>query len=313
MIDCFKEAIENRYKCNDPILVMGPARSGTGMISRALSMCRDTVYLGETHLFTSVLLRRAKRSTSLLLSRKYHRALFSSASWAYAQAASIKDLFLYKDRLAHMVHKTLCHVKGGDYPDLKPSNPIHRVRNVKLKDEEQCLRDELIKKYNSLLKKDPARFPSIFFEDIRILSGKKFVIEKTPNNYDYISLILHIFPKARIVLTHREDLRNMIASYFLMTGDKPATAKYSRRLSKINTAIDRIHDNYGNRVNFVCYDNVLSSPTEEITRLCETCDLNVTERLRNNLIEIFPRKPKFEQLSEEDQRYVDSILAHNKK
>ena len=206
-INHYKQLIQNKTECVNPIFVMGCPRSGTSLLSRSLACSTSACILEETNFM------RFYFQKELII--KVMTYLFNSPGisgrkiFETTLKAKIRDLIGGGRDFGWLVGYMILLSRIDSPPTLKPSGRLVPV-DYSQDEQEIDLRNALLKKYAEI--KSKVNLFRIFFKDFSVLSDKNIVIEKSPINIYYIDRIKNIFPQAKFIFIWR-DSRQVVSSY----------------------------------------------------------------------------------------------------
>jgi tetratricopeptide (TPR) repeat protein len=119
----------------------------------------------------------------------------------------------------------------------------------------------------------------------RLHPGKRFVVDKRPDNFLYLGLIKALFPRARIVHTVRDPLDNCLSVYFLHLDhsmpyalDLADIGHYYQQYRRLMAHWRKLYGDYIHEVN---YDVLVQDPRPTVERLLASCGLGWDERCLN--------------------------------
>ncbi len=316
-----KEIVTNEYGSHPEskrIFVVGAPRSGTSYLARALSLANDVAYFEESGAFSLYGARRFSAEFSEIL-RDQNVFKFNSLMLRILRGT---DRLRGLDRLDNLVYRMLLHTKLQPY-DLKPSRQLIEVQECRLDDQELALKNELVEKYRNIIQDrgagvSPAKaLFTAFFADFVRLSGKKHVLEKTPDHIGYVPVIRSAFPDAKIVLIRR-DKKDSIASY-VRHFDARSTLRNrflsDRMLLKKQSMACRYyeqveewlaHQPWCHRVD---YKQLIETPVEVVGHASRWAELEFDENRHRSLFVPAKASSHWGQLATTDQRLIRELLS----
>lgn len=287
---------------------MGAPRSGTSYLARALGLADDVAYFEESAAFALYGARRFTKLYSNILSGvgifKYN---------AFGQKVfSVTDRLRGLDRLDSMVHRMLLHTKLQPY-DLAPSNPLIEVQQCCLDQGDLALQKTLVEEYTDLIQHKGAKaMLAAFFADFVRLSGKKHLLEKTPDHIGFVPVIMEIFPDAKIVLIRRDkkdsiasflkhfDARSTLQNRFL--SDRMLLKKQARTLVYYEQVEAWMMGQPWCQT--IDYKHMVEKPLETICRVLEWAGLTINEELYRDLFVSGEASSNWNRLNERERELV---------
>lgn len=132
---------------------------------------------------------------------------------------------------------------------------------------------------------DPRRtvqFRSSYLERLAPLPVRRTTTDKRPDNILYLGLVKQLFPAARVVVTRRAMLDNILSIFFL---NFDRGVSYGYRLEhaqhwcrQVERLTKRWQDLFGNALQVVDYEDVVTQPRPTITRVLDRLGLPWDER-----------------------------------
>jgi tetratricopeptide (TPR) repeat protein len=117
---------------------------------------------------------------------------------------------------------------------------------------------------------------------VRLHPGRRFVVDKRPDNFLYLGLIKALFPRARIVHTTRDPLDNCLSVYFLHLDhsmpyalDLLDTGHYYQQYRRLMAHWNAL---YGADIVDVRYDALVREPRPAIERVLRAIGLDWDDR-----------------------------------
>ena len=127
------------------------------------------------------------------------------------------------------------------------------------------------------------RFRECYFENIRQLSGKRFVTDKMPHNFLLIGFIVHAIPEAKIIYSSR-DPGAVCWGNFKQNFQQIKSLLYSSNLEDIvhfyklhNDLMDFWIKKFPRKIIQCKYESLTSNPESEIRRLLDKLELDWDE------------------------------------
>jgi hypothetical protein len=278
------------------------------MVALTLSLPEEVCYLGESGLFSEIYYTNCSFINGMRTAFDTGMMLGGPESFLWARVRKLKDLTKGKSKLLEMVCQRIRYCKIKKNYDVSPKNPLADVLEIELTEAEKGLAYELCEKYHDMLKKDPDQFVRVLFEDVRILSGREIVLEKTPSHVFSMPLIWKVFPEAKIVFIHRHNKRAVLASYYLMTKQEKKLSAMAKRFEKISKLFERYQKMEQENIYTVWYEDVLEDPLQKFADIYKFAGFNFNENVKTKLKDIRPRPSKFEKLDESHKKLILSAL-----
>ncbi len=261
------------------IVVVGAPRSGTTLTARLLASAPGFCYLEETGVFLRALQPQPAGERD---------------SWARQLADAV-----------------VRHARLPEF-DLRPGpRLIDRHRS----DLEATDRDEIVqlsRTYLSLLSGNAIDLPARVFADLRRLSGRDGVIEKTPTQLLAVRRIRRLYPRVKICQVIRNG-RDVVASYIhpsfkIAKGRNPILdiCRFHNTSVSLRDTLCRDDDSH-----YVCvdYDELVADPVNRGRQLYDALQLPWTLAVARRLRKIHPRPSKWETLDRGQQREIDRTIC----
>jgi hypothetical protein len=298
---------ENYKELVDPIFVVGHPRSGTGLTVRALSLSPSTCYLGETQLFMRNYFSEASLWNGLRIARRLN--LFTMPGPYFSgMKVKIKKIINSDSDLFKLVNWIFRHCKLEKNYDLRPSNPIADVMGIQLVDTDRQWISPFVKKYRKMIYQESESWMRVLLKDCSIISQRKVILEKTPLHVFCIPLIIRTFPQAKIIVTFRENIEEVLASYYFMTKKKqqlPYMHKVYKMSKKITDAFSlKRKDGYLS----IRYEDWIENPSETWSAVYEFSGLSVPENSKRYIDGIKKTPSKFEKADNDIKEYIRKII-----
>lgn len=218
-------ALQNREGMLDPTFVMGCPRSGTTLLARLVGTHPGYAYLEELRFVDS---RDGIRSAVSNLAKAFLKKIsgapylgveaiyapgvcqrkYELANSIYGTLNMALDTVSPRQRLQRLVEHMLAHAQLKTVPTLEPSDPVAQIYSL-ASGLDETLVSRYVEKYLNMI--GSAEKMRILFKDFSILSGKPYVVEKTPGEELSIDKLLDIFPHAKLLHIYR-DGRDVVAS-----------------------------------------------------------------------------------------------------
>ena len=225
--DTVEAALGNRIGMLDPTFVVGCPRSGTTLLARLVGTYPCYAYLEELRFVASrtsirhavsnlagAFIQKVSGAPYLGIDAAYASAVspafvwYQTANWLYSSASSTMGMPSPRQELHRLVRHMLAHARLTTVPTLEPSDPLAQIFSLD-SDTDNSVISRYVDKYLNII--GSAERMRIFFKDFSILSGKLYVVEKTPGEDLSVNKLLDIFPHAKILHIYR-DGRDVVAS-----------------------------------------------------------------------------------------------------
>ena len=303
------DVLSNTEELDNPLFVVGCARSGTGVLAKAIGLSEQVCYVEETLLIP----RYYNRRVPITLAIQYWKRGETLLPILKGKIRRLQETLTGSDYLLELIPALLCYVKLKDY-DLKlPAGKrlIDRY-NVKLTSDDMKFARELHDKYTHLARENIDRMLRVLFKDFQLLSGKRKILEKTPIHALYVGTLKRIFPKTRICFIVRNG-RDVAASYMLNFGEKKVHNRTIRHICRTHRRIQQIHEQLAATndpaFHFIQYEDMIKQPLTVIEGVFNFLDLGVSDRVRRALVEVKPTRSNWQQLPKRKQIYVETCLG----
>jgi hypothetical protein len=303
------EILSNSEELLDPLFVVGCARSGTGVLGKAIGRSEEVCYVEETQLIPRYYNRRIPIGAAM----RHWRNGETLLPVLKGRVRRLQEKLMGRDFLMELVSALIRYVKLNDY-DLKPpagKRLIDRY-DVGLTNEDKKLACDLHEKYTCLSKENFDRMFRVLFKDFLLLSGKRRILEKTPIHALYIRTLKRIFPQAKICFIVRNG-RDVAASYMLNFGERKIENRKIRRICKTHRRIQQVAEELRKMkdpaIYHVEYEDLVTRPFVVIEGAFKFLDLPFSDRVRNALAEVRPTPSNWRQLPKRKQLYVEACLG----
>jgi hypothetical protein len=224
--DRLLSALQNREGMLGPTFVFGCPRSGTTLLGRLVGTHPDYAYLEELRFVEP---RERIRSLASNLAKgfigKMSGAPYLGSDAIYVPGGSERRQYQVANSLCRavsrsvgimgprqglrrMVNHMLAHALLKTVPNLEPSEPLAQVYSL-ASHIDSALVSRYVDKYLTIM--GSGERIRILFKDLAILSGKPYVVEKTPGEELSVDKLLDIFPHAKMLHIYR-DGRDVVAS-----------------------------------------------------------------------------------------------------
>lgn len=304
----YEHVINNRKEFNrTAVFVVGPPRSGTSMLARIISLPENSIFLGETGIFSNCLWQTVPWTQ--LINKKNRTKLLGKSNRSFILAITRRSYSLLrrKDRLRTAIEKAVRFALIPKTNDLVKLRAIQNNGGKRPGKEEHRLINELCIKYHKITDK-PNSLIKIFMEDMRLLGNADYVVEKTPNHLDYLNTIHYCLPSAIIAGIYRESMQDCLASYFAMTKNWHTTKQLCRKLPEMRHLVKKIAEQNSTKNFVIKYEDMISDPITITKRMYSILGLHFNDAIINSLIDIKPQPPKYNNLSPTNQRKLDKFL-----
>ncbi len=304
----YQEAFENQAETkHPPLFVVGHARSGTGLTVRALSLAQETCFLGESRLFSRTYFSEAPLLFGLHTALQFK--LFERPSpFLHGLKVKMQCVGQQSVDMHRFVRHMFRYCKLGKTYDLSPSNPVADVMGIELTDEEEKWILRFTQKYRMLIRKDPDLWVRILLQDCCLLSGRDVALEKTPLHVFCLPLIWRIFPEAKVIATVRDDIQEVLASYYLMT----KTERYLPYMLKVyrmtKSAVGRVPPEQASRFTMVRYEDWLEDPQQIGEHIFSFTGLEMPQTVKEKIAQIKKTSSKYERIDQNVRDTIDRLL-----
>jgi hypothetical protein len=219
-------ALQNREGMLDPTFVVGCPRSGTTLLARLVGTHHGYAYLEELRFvdsrdsIRSALSKLVKAFIEKIYGAPYlgidaiyvppvsQRRRYQIANSICSTVNSAVGIANQRQNLHRIVMHMLAHAQLKTVESLEPSDPLVQTFSL-ASNIDSNLVSSYVEKYLNMI--GNAERMRILFRDFSILSGKPYVVEKTPGEELSIDKLLDIFPHAKILHIYR-DGRDVVAS-----------------------------------------------------------------------------------------------------
>jgi hypothetical protein len=246
--------------------IVGQYKSGTTWLVNLLSLHPDLRGLTETHVLRYALEEGPQAAT---------HALFRKVAWAGGGWR-----MLPRHRAAKWtrpLRKALGLARGQS--SLSAAERPTDVHDLSLWDQGALRR--------RLLACDSAEetirtFYSFVFDRLR---PRAYLVDKTPTNVPYIPKIRELFPKAKLIVVHRDGRDVVVSDEFHLKRTYDRTEAFEDRVLKWRRAME-LEAEYANSYGIlsISYENMKQRPREVVARLLDFLELPIAEPVLNDMI-----------------------------
>jgi hypothetical protein len=305
--DTYKPVLENEAEFLNPIFVVGPPRSGTTLTVRALALAPEACHLGETHVFIRSFYAEAswfRVARDAVTLRQFSRP----GPLIHGVKSRLVNRLRGRSEMERVVRHIFRYAKLGKDFDLKPSNPLVDVMGVGLSPEEEAWVPRYVEKYRRLARRDPGLWLRVLFKDCSLLSGRPMVLEKTPLHVFCLPLIWQAFPEAKVIATFRNDLKEVLASFYLMTRNPRGLSYITKVCAMARRAVADIPAARRSQFMSMDYEDWLADPQRMAARLFQFIGMPSPAGLADRMQEIRKTSSKYARLDPLIREKVDALL-----
>jgi hypothetical protein len=303
-----KDVLSNSQELDDPILIVGCPRSGTGVVARTIGLSEQVCYVGETKVMPKYYTRRVPLKSAVQHWRNGEALL----PILKGKVRQFQDRLTGEDPLIQIIESMIRYAKLRGYELRPPGKRIIDRYNIKLTQEDVEIARELHSKYSRFRANQVDRLLRILFKDFQLIAGRSKILEKTPMHAFYISSLKRIFPKAKMCFVLR-DGRDVAASYLLNYGERKWDSRVMRYICRTHKRVrltDDKFDKTGNPGYYrIKYEELVARPTVVMADVFKFLELPWSDHIRTALSDVKATPSKWRQLPAAKQRSVVSWLG----
>jgi len=247
--------------------IIGHYKSGSTWLLNVLSLHPDICGMRETHIF-----RHANHAADI---ERATAILFSSVPWS---AGRSKNLPLR--RLREWLQPIL-EARGSDRWFAMEDRPLSAL-DLSVR-QRRALRDALSK--SSSAEDYCLRF---FAFHMDLFAPRRYLLEKTPTNVEYVSYIRDLFPKCKLIAIHRDGRDVVVSDQFFQTEvqgaihwDFEAAVNAWREAMLAQRQAAAEHEIFS-----VSYEELHSDPTGTLRRLLGQLGLPASDDLVDDMLNL---------------------------
>ncbi len=146
---------------------------------------------------------------------------------------------------------------------------------------------QIVKKliYNLTIKNSSPSLIELYKDEFKFLTNKQRFVDKTLNNFPFVSLILESFPNAKFVNCKRDSKENALAIYNILFDSIPWTHTMENILNYMDEyykTMEKLNKKFSSNIYNIYHQDLVKNPQNEVSRLFKFLKIKYDPEVLNN-------------------------------